>query len=231
MNIEQQSFVQAANVATASEPLANKPFGPLRADSNGNLFVRVGAAPLAGGAPASITARAPSVDNVVAADPVGIDTIAYLYGFDGAAWDRLSTANAATLSAVAAPAALMVSAPGEWSITNAPAVAVRATITRAAGGAGVRHVARSITASTSMNNGFIGDLPLLATLRDGTSGVGAILWSSRLQLSANFPFGFPVALSGLNIVGSINTAMTLEFDVAPAAFSSESVALTGFDVT
>jgi hypothetical protein len=39
--------------------------------------------------------------------------------------------------------------------------------------------------------------------------------------------GQTLVVSGLNIVGSLNTAMTLEFTAAPAATNFETVALTG----
>lgn len=261
MNIEQQSFVQAANVATASETLANKPFGPLRADSNGNLFVRIGAGPLAGGTPVSTTARTPNADGVLVDDPVAIDAISYLYGFNGVSfdrvrvatpadaqansagnivsasrlqgwnggtWNRLRTADATNVALMSAVASLMTARPGQWAATSAPAAATQATTTRAAGGAGVRHLAQSIDASITTDAAYVGGaVSFILSLRDGAAGVGAVLWSKRIQATSAGPTS--VSLSGLNVVGTANTAMTLEFNAGGAAASFQSVALTGSD--
>lgn len=64
-------------------------------------------------------------------------------------------------------------------------------------------------------------------LRDGASGAGAQLWIAQVQLPANGVWS--VTLNGLNIVGSPNTAMTLEFSAAGVAASLQSVSITGFD--
>jgi hypothetical protein len=132
----------------------------------------------------------------------------------GAAVDNLSSA------AVDAGSA-MVSLPGQWAITSAPAAAAVATITRAADPTG-RHVCNTITATLTC---AAAQTSLLVVLRDGATGVGPILWQGRMACLAGD--GQTLVVSGLNIVGSLNTAMTLEFTAAPAATNFETVALTG----
>jgi hypothetical protein len=67
-------------------------------------------------------------------------------------------------------------------------------------------------------------------LRDGASGAGTILWSmTLLKQIGDAPT--VLAFSGLSIVGSVNTAMTLEFSAAGVAASLQSVSLTGFSLT
>lgn len=122
-------------------------------------------------------------------------------------------------------AALVADLP-EWSLPHTPAVGVRATITRAAGGAGVRHVCRSISATLSVALADVAVAGVLVNLRDGATGAGTILWSGRLAVVAAGGL-VTVEKEGLNIAGSLNTAMTLEFAAAPGAASFETVTLGG----
>lgn len=121
----------------------------------------------------------------------------------------------------------LVTAPGEWTLTNAPVAATAATASRAAGGALVRHVLKSIQAS--LNAVAAQAAPVVAVVRDGATGVGTILWQDRLMA----PVGFTdrVSVDGLNIVGSLNTAMTVEFTAAPAATNFETISASGYDAT
>lgn len=174
------------------------------------------------------------VDNAddVAVATVGLaGTVSRLTAFDGTTYDRLRTASAANLSAATAPAPLLVATPGDWSINHAPAANTQATITRAAGGAGVRHVCTSITAVLSAAAAATSGVVQI-NLRDGGTGAGTILWSATVQIggAASISGGaVGISLSGLRIFGTANTAMTLEFSAAGGADTTESVALTGHD--
>lgn len=154
-------------------------------------------------------------------------SIARLQAFDGTNYNRLRAQSAANVAAATQPGALVVAPPGNWSINNTPAVNTQATITRAAGGAGVRHVCTSISGTLIGQTGAV-EATVLLNLRDGATGAGAILWSQRYLLSAVMLTG--VALTGLQIPGTANTAMTLEWAAAGGALSFESVALTGYDI-
>jgi len=159
--------------------------------------------------------------------PGTLVTAANLLALNGdGTFDRVRLANAPYLGAQQSDGAVMVAPPGNWAITHAPAAATQATITRAAGGAGTRHVATSISFSMVSNAAReFHDI----RLRDGASGAGTILWSMRIGT----PIGGEtlITIGGLNIVGSDNTAMTLEFDAAGGAGSLEGVSLTGYDAT
>lgn len=141
--------------------------------------------------------------------------------FDG------SAANLATLDSAGT---LSVSNVGEWAINHTPAANTQATITRAAGAAGVRHVCRSITVSL-IGLAAAAEATVLVNLRDGATGAGTILWSTRLLVTGTTGSETGVTLAGLNIVGSAATAMTLEFAAAGGANTFESVAMTGFDAS
>lgn len=119
-----------------------------------------------------------------------------------------------------------LSQKGNWSANNVPATATQATVTKAAGGAGVKHVCNSITATIAC--GSTAQAPVFVYLRDGASGVGTIIWAAAIAAPANGVGG--VCISDLNIVGSANTAMTLEFSAAGVTSSQEAVTLSGYDI-
>ena len=161
---------------------------------------------------------------------LGIGTagiIARLQAWNGATFDRLRAISAAVQASFAAHVGIQaVALAGNWSIQNDPAVNVQATIARAAGAAGVRHVCTSIFASFSA--GATAGAAVKVYLRDGLTGAGAILWSGSLAVAIGGTAN--IALSGLSIVGSAATAMTLEFAAAGGVTTFENVSLTGYTV-
>lgn len=114
---------------------------------------------------------------------------------------------------------------GQFAIVHTPVAATQATISQAAAGAGVSNVCQSISASLC-TVGTAQAAAVQLNLRDGATGAGTILWSKT------FSFGtttmITVDITGLNLKGTANTAMTLEFSAAGVAASFESVALGGY---
>lgn len=150
-------------------------------------------------------------------------------------WLQTGTAGSLNGSAIASAAVqllatktnvLAVAKIGGWAITSDPAVATQATITRAAGAAGVIHMCTSIFASFSA--GATAGAATKVYLRDGLTGAGAIMWSGSLAV----PVGDvrTIELTDMSIVGSAATAMTLEFAAAGALTTFENVSLNGYDV-
>ena len=120
----------------------------------------------------------------------------------------------------------------DWVVSSAPAVNTVATTTQAAspapaGGQGTRHVCTSITAifaaGTAAPTAAVGTV----NLRDGASGAGTILASFSIGVEATAGRTTLLELTGLEIIGSPNTAMTLEFTAAGGLNTFESVTLTG----
>lgn len=111
-----------------------------------------------------------------------------------------------------------------WSVFHNPAASAQATISKALV-AGKKHVCTSISATLSA---VAAQTLIQLNLRDGATGAGAIIWSDQVVL----PIGavYRLNLSGLDISGSLGTAMTLEFSGAPVTTNVESVAMTGYDV-
>jgi len=157
---------------------------------------------------------------------LGLDTRSFNYVFDNSQFILQKCQSASVVSQTQQDGITAVALAGNWSAQADPAAAAQATITRAAGAAGVRHICTSIHASLSGGAAASGVMKVY--LRDGAAGVGAILWSGNLQAGA---LGHAhVELSALSIVGSVATAMTLEFAAAAGAGSQENVTLTGYDV-
>lgn len=164
----------------------------------------------------------------IAAPTLGLlGQAAFNFAFDGTTYDRLRTGSAANISAATVAGALLTTQQGDWSVNHTPVANTQATITRAAGGAGVRHVCTSITFSLNALT-TAAETTVLVNLRDGATGAGTILWSQRVHVIPGGTTG--IALAPLNIFGTANTAMTLEFAAAGGADTFESVAMTGHDV-
>ncbi len=119
----------------------------------------------------------------------------------------------------------MVGAPSNWSQAVEPAADTLASTTKAAVAA-QRHVC------TAIGGSLVGvaaiAAPLYLRLRDGATGAGAILWSQAFVVPIGTCLNF--AVSGLNIVGTENTAMTLEWSAGPGATNFETVSLSGHTI-
>lgn len=119
--------------------------------------------------------------------------------------------------------------PNDWSVEHRPAVNTAATISRTAL-TGQRHVCTSITATLVAGTTAPAAVQVDVVLRDGASGAGTVLWSARVALEAVAgKVAPPIVLPGLNIEGSINTAMTLEFTAAGGGNTFEGVSMQGYD--
>lgn len=108
-----------------------------------------------------------------------------------------------------------------FTINNAPAVNVRATATQAAGGAGRLHVARSISFAAAPAGVSVAET---LVIRDGASGVGTIIYQ------ADFVVGFGGVNVLLFLIGSSNTAMTIEFLANGGGGEFQSVSLQGYTI-
>lgn len=110
-----------------------------------------------------------------------------------------------------------------WREIDTDVGATQATASKAAGGGTVRHVATGVTIC---RGDTAAAAPALVHLRDGASGAGTILRSWVIGVAAGLTQCENV--TGLNMTGSANTAMTLEFAAAGAATSTSTVTLTGY---
>lgn len=135
---------------------------------------------------------------------------------------------AANLAAQVSTKSALVVLPGQWAETHAPAVNTQATKSHTAGAAGVRHVCTWLAIALANDSTGSVQTVLAFNLRDGATGAGTILASFTLALPATAGECRTLTLSGLNIVGSAATAMTLENAGTPATHTAASVAFGGY---
>ncbi len=168
-----------------------------------------------------------AVTGITNALPAGTNTLGSVKITDGTTVATI--ASAANLTAATGNGFLLADKGPRWIATQVPpAVSLRATASKAAGAAGVRHVvdcvffeAGAITAPVAT--------ALTVDLRDGATGAGTVLKQWRLIVPANATQHITFDRCGLNLIGTAATAMTLEFS-ALLSNEFESVSITGFDV-
>ena len=169
------------------------------------------------------------------ADAIATNTLGILFTkshgavSNGSTFDIIKSASATNQNTAASTtlAGIPLSTqPGNWSVSSFPAVNNQATASRAAGGAGVRHILTSLHFSIAAGATASGIVQ--CQIRDGGTGAGTIIWSGALAV----PIGDSreISLSGLSLVGTANTAMTIEFSAAGGATTQESVSMTGYSV-
>jgi hypothetical protein len=115
----------------------------------------------------------------------------------------------------------LVVGPGQWTLTSAPAVSTVATATRAAGTGTTRHVLQNI--SYSLNAVVAQATPVVIQVLDGAT----VLWQDSVIATAGSNAG--KSITGLNLVGSAATSMTVAFTAAPTATNFEILSASGYD--
>jgi hypothetical protein len=160
-------------------------------------------------------------------------------GADGMVWDttqwvrRKGTAlatfpTAVTLTSRNAVGAAVMEHSSRWSVIHNPAASSQATASIAAEGS-VRHIADCISFSAGSTTAPA-LTALTVNLRDGATGAGTIIWTHEVVISnATGQNVLPYSQCGLNLPGTTNTALTLEFS-ALLTNLIESVSLSGFNL-
>jgi hypothetical protein len=143
--------------------------------------------------------------------------------FNGSTFDRQDSASATNNTATTTLGVAYSTPLSTWSVTNS-ANAGTPSASKATGGGTVRHVATGI--SICVGAAGTAQPVVQVNLRDGATGAGTIIRSWQLAAPAND--NACSDLSGLNMTGSANTAMTIEFAAATAAATQASVNLTGY---
>jgi hypothetical protein len=116
-----------------------------------------------------------------------------------------------------------------WAVAHVPAAAAQATASRAAGGAGVRHIARRCI-GTIATIAATAQTPLGFNLRDGATGAGTIVGAWALAAVGTTFAAFDTGSGSLDLPGTANTAMTLESSGAGVASSLATATLLGYDL-
>lgn len=116
-----------------------------------------------------------------------------------------------------------------FSVFSNPAAGSQATISQAAGGTGVRNVATAVCFSAGSTTAPV-LTALTVNLRDGATGAGTIKATFQVIIPASTGQNVAPFCSPVTVIGSANTAMTLEFS-ASLANLIESVSLQGYTTT
>ena len=152
--------------------------------------------------------------------------VQFPWRFNGTTYDRTRSISATNLTATTSTGSSLNVPLSTWSVTHTPAAATQATASKAAGGGTVRHVATTITACSAQAG--TAQTPIAINLRDGATGAGTVL--RTWKISSIIQDSKCVEASGLAMIGTANTAMTIEFAAAGVAASEQTVTLTGFSV-
>ncbi len=117
---------------------------------------------------------------------------------------------------------------GAWSVTNTCNANLQGTASQAAGGAGVKNVVTGFSGQLFGDGTGNADTATI-NVRDGATGAGTVLFSFRLALATGASgVGTPFIVTGINIPGTANTAMTIEGSTIGAAHTQTTVNMWGF---
>jgi hypothetical protein len=156
-----------------------------------------------------------------------VNATALLRGFNSSTIDRLRTASAANQSSSAGAGvtgALLNRKGGDWSVVDFPATNAIATATKAAGGASVRHILTGFCFTLSGAAAAATALVRCDVL-DGATPIFSGVLSAVANETAKIEF------EELSLVGSLNTAMVIQFSAAGGAGTQEAVSMFGYSIS
>jgi hypothetical protein len=115
-----------------------------------------------------------------------------------------------------------------FTAIHVPSTNTQATATKASAGSGKRNVCTGFTVTLAAGASAItAAAPLIVSVIDGASGGGTYLWRSYINIPATAGMQASIVRTGLWLVGSQATALTIEFSAAGGTNSYESVAMDG----
>lgn len=155
--------------------------------------------------------------------------------YNGSTWDRVRSASSTNLTATTSVGVQVQVPLSTWSCTSSPGSAAQATCTKAAGGGTVRHVATAIIACITGSADSGGGNVDVINLRDGATGAGTVkaTWFTTNETDgAAITHDSRCAYSPPNfsMIGTANTAMTLEYAAASPANVQQTVTLMGYSL-
>lgn len=119
-----------------------------------------------------------------------------------------------------------------FTLMHAPSSATQATASQAAN-PGEKHVADCLMATFAALTTAPTAVQVAVVIRDGPTGAGTILFQAVMSLpatgGANAPPIVACPTGGLGLIGTVNTAMTVEFTASGGTNTVESVFLRGHD--
>lgn len=117
-----------------------------------------------------------------------------------------------------------------WDAQHVPAANTQATATKTTAGSGVRNVCTGFTVTLCATSSAPSAVQLTVAVIDGSSGGTTYLWRSAISLPAVAGAITSFVRSGLWLVGTADTGLTIEFSAAGGANTQESVTMEGTTV-
>lgn len=149
-------------------------------------------------------------------------------GFNGTTWDRYRTASVTNFALANSIGARITERGGRWSMTNSPAGGVQAVATKAAGAAGVKHVLDTVCFGAQSSAAVVAVVNSVAVL-DGATELWRWSAPAVVAAAAGAYINPPFCVSGLQLIGTAATAMTVQYNAATAGVN-QTVSATGYDV-
>lgn len=156
---------------------------------------------------------------------------------DGSSWIIRKMASltnftvSTTLTGRNSSGAALIEKGGRWSVVSFPAANSQGTASIAAEAA-VRHVVDCVSWAADASAAVTAAAGNVA-LRDGATGAGTVIgqWAiaHTVAAGAGIQTVAPHSICGLNLIGTTNTAMTLEFN-AGVTGEVQSATITGYNV-
>jgi hypothetical protein len=154
----------------------------------------------------------------------------YVGGNDGTNAKAFKVASAANNTSTIQTGVMLHEKGARWSVSSVTGSNTQASASKAAGAAGVRHVADCVQFSAESTAAIAASQDDVL-LRDGATGAGTVLvqWRNAIVSAAAAQIGQALTFCGLSLVGSSATAMTLEYANGVTNVLM-SVTLSGYDV-
>ncbi len=115
----------------------------------------------------------------------------------------------------------------DWTAGHVPSANVVATATQAAPGVGKYNVCLGLTVVLAAGASAPSAINVTVRLIDGAAGGTTYLWQATMSLPATAGAMSGISRPMVDIRGSVNTAMTLEFSAAGGTNTIESVSMEG----
>lgn len=120
-------------------------------------------------------------------------------------------------------------AANAWSVKNRAAANTAATASKAAGAAGVKHVCTGFMVTFASLGAPTPEI-IGVQIRDGATGAGTVIWEGSISLPATAGISRDLGMTGLWLVGTAATAMTIETDLGGGANDYLTVSMQGVSI-
>jgi hypothetical protein len=147
----------------------------------------------------------------------------------GPSWNLLRNASAQQVATQSGVGVMLTALPGQWSVFSNAGLGAASSASKTAGAAGVRHILTGYQLIISSQAAPLAG-QVTVNIRDGASGAGTILEALNVSIPAALYAPIVITRSGLSLVGTAATAMTIEQSAAYANVEA-SINFEGYDAS